>query len=119
MGYKAVRSESGEGWDIINTETDAVVASGLKRDKAETRAEAANKLVTEDEDYQAAQMVRRDYSRAEIREILDEYLDKKSPKEEEEEEEEPGKVKPPPPKTEEEKEEEQPKKKSIWWGDSV
>lgn len=39
--YEARKSESGEGWDVVNTETDAVVAEGLPEATAKARAEAA------------------------------------------------------------------------------
>ena len=45
--YKAVKSESGEGWDVENSETHAIVAVGLGEDEAKDKAALLNEMVDE------------------------------------------------------------------------
>jgi hypothetical protein len=42
--YEARKSESGEGFDVVNTETDEVVDVGLPEETAKSRAKAANEI---------------------------------------------------------------------------
>lgn len=45
--YRAVKSESGEGWDVENTETKAIVAVGLTESEAKDKASLLNEMVDE------------------------------------------------------------------------
>jgi hypothetical protein len=45
--YRAVKSESGEGWDVENSQTSAVVAFGLTEQEAKDKAALLNEMVDE------------------------------------------------------------------------
>jgi len=45
--YKATKSESGEGWDVENSETKAIVAVGLGEQEAKDKAALLNEMVDE------------------------------------------------------------------------
>lgn len=47
--YQARKSESGEGWDVVNTADNSVMEAGLKEESAKARAEIASRIATEAE----------------------------------------------------------------------
>lgn len=45
--YRAVKSESGEGWDVENTEFGSIVAVGLTEQEAKDKAALLNEMLDE------------------------------------------------------------------------
>ena len=45
--YKAVKSESGDGWDVVNTEFDSVAYVGLTEQEAKDKAALLNEMLDE------------------------------------------------------------------------